>query len=174
MPYLLVGDDSDDPVKAVESLLDAGAWQPIDGGWLVTPRDEPDDPQHAKTLARQRRYRARKRDAARREPATRRDAETSPSSPENSKIRGVIHSLPALEGQEGGSETPSRDAARRDATRRGERDATRRDAEPRRVEYGGPESWRVEPLTEDDRELGRRESARIASELRHPSNGDDR
>jgi len=56
----------------------------------------------------------------------------------------------------------ARDASRRDAMTRHPSDAT----EPRRVELPGPEAWRIEPLTDAERDVGRRRSAEYADKLR--------
>lgn len=161
MPWLIVTDDSDDPVKTVETLLDGGSWQPIEGGWLVTPREDPRE----KARARARRYRSRKRHGERDDGATvERDALPGFSD----QFSGDIpHPRPL--GPGGGGVSPETSRARDASPSRDGARGARDDGEPRRVAYGGPETWRVEPLTDEDRDLGRSESARLAASLRHPS-----
>src|SRR5262245_41257914 len=176
MPWLLLLDDDeddDDAEKVIAALVERGQWSRVVGGWRGTPRAD-DDPKRSATRARQARYRDRKRDAARRGAtrsrdaarrgrATRRDAGEGE---EFDEILGEDPSLPTPKGREVGRDTPENDA---DATRRARRDdATRRDADDdaTRVAYGGPETWRVDPVTDADRELGRAKIRELGDALR--------
>jgi len=163
MPWLLVFDDDDDDAeKVISELVDHGQWSRIVGGWMVTPSG--DDPKRSSNRARQARYRDRKRNAALRESVTRSNADDEPNFED---LGGEFtHSRPPFGGREGVSEAPERYA--RNASPRNAPGVTRGNADegPKRVAYGGPETWRVDPLTEADRELGRAQSAALADRLR--------
>jgi len=163
VPWLLLleDDDDSDAEKTIATLVERGQWSRVVGGWMVTPAE--DDPKRARTRARQRAWRAQKRDATRRGSATRRDAADDP---EFGEISGDPYPPPGPLGPGGVGRSPE---TRRDATRRDtSRDATRRDAEdePRQPTYDDPESWRLPPLTEHDRELGRAKIRELGDQLR--------
>jgi hypothetical protein len=164
VPTLIVildGDD-DDPVGVVRGLVDAGAWQPIDGGYVITPRANPD----AATRARQARYRERKRVArvANDATETRRVSSVIESGENNQQppFRGGVVGYPPVD-----DETNRADAT--PATRRGDAN----DATVTRREYDDAARYRddVVPLTESERAEQQARVRQLRDELRAARSG---
>jgi hypothetical protein len=159
VPWLLIHTDTPDDLSPLElaelvTLDKVDVVCVMDGGYLAGDRDEL-DPRKAATRARQARYRARKRVARDGADDVARDATVSTL---DHSRRATADDRP-LEG--GGRSSDGPDATPRDASRRdAPDDATRRDTLP------GAEDWRVEPLTDADRETGRYYSSTLAERLR--------
>lgn len=149
---LIVSDSDESDARAILAHvvhdLDAGAIDSAD--WLLVESDD-DERRKVAQRERQRRSRARrKRDMS--QPMSHSERDTIEENSDS--IGGVIHSLPALEGQEGVSETPNGHAfVTRDMSR--ERDAMSQHQLP--------------PMTDAQRDTGRAQSAAIRDAMR---NGD--
>jgi len=160
MPWLLIHADTSDDLTPVElaelvTLDKVDVVMVMDGGYLAGDREEL-DPRRAATRARQARYRARKRGTVARDAdeGVARDATVSTL---DHTRRATADDRP-LEG--GGRSSDGPDVTPRDASRRDAGRDARRDALP------GSEDWRVEPLTDADRETGRYYSSTLAERLR--------
>jgi len=146
---LIVQDSSESAARAILARLvhdlDATAIS-VDDMFAV---DSDDDARKRRDhRARQQRYRQRKRDASASPSRVTRDAAEVGNS---DSLGGVIHSLPALEGQEGVSDTPNGDAS---VTRHG--DAVMRDAV----------THQLPPMSDEMRDNGRAQAARLRDQLR--------
>lgn len=142
----------DDPVGAVEKLLDRAHARPLDGGvgWILEADDA--DPKRAATRARQARYRRRRRDARDAYP---RDASDAADLVENSNSAELQRPTDRREvGRSLTRENDANDARRDDAD-----DATRRDAQP-------SSPWRIEPPTDLEREQGQARIRELRDQLR--------
>jgi hypothetical protein len=124
MPWaILVCDNGDDPEKVLRLLADHGRIRSLEAdGYLVDEGDDP-DPRRAAHRARQRRYRARKRDAGDARDGDARDAGDALDEDEMSKFSGGIHSLSPVKPEERVSDPPNVTRVTRDAG-----DAVTRDA----------------------------------------------
>jgi len=143
---LIVQDSSESAARAILARLvhdlDATAIS-VDDMFAV---DSDDDARKRRDhRARQQRYRQRKRDASASPSRVTRDAAEVGNS---DSLGGVIHSLPALEGQEGVSDTPNGDAS---VTRHGDASRVTRD---------------LPPMSDEMRDNGRAQSALLRDQLR--------
>jgi hypothetical protein len=140
---VILGDDDGDPVEIVRALLDGGSWVPVDGGYVLTTRDD----SAAGKRARQARYRQRKRVARVANDATVSSrvsfAIESGENNQQPPFRGGVVGYPPVDDETTRSEaTPRRvagDANDATVTRRANADAAQYRAD-------------VVPLTESERE----------------------
>jgi hypothetical protein len=160
VPWILILVEPEaDPIKVAIDLLDHGTWHVVEGGWMVTPSLDARE----KAAARARRYRSKQRGNSSRSRDADRHAGVTQTSAENFEFGGEDHSLPTPKAREGVSDTPSPSRERDAETSRAvTRDASRDDV----TEYADPQTWRMDPLTEEDRELGRQRVRELGDALR--------